>query len=169
MDPTQIKKIQAMKRYKRRQFLDNLYFYFFSTLTCSFIFFFTLCLPYLSSHVRVFFLVHISSLIHSSQTRMPHIPATEVNKAKTLEKLHFVENMDKTLEDGPNSVDLKGNGWVKKATEAWLGKEVENLEGGDEQSFLSSSDELNKRAEDFIARVNRQRKLELILLKHDNY
>ena len=42
----------------------------------------------------------------------------------------------------------------------WTSKEEENLDdGGDEQSLIpsSSSDELNKKVDDFIARVNRQK------------
>ncbi|KAK7358666.1 hypothetical protein VNO77_00604 [Canavalia gladiata] len=203
MDPTQIKKIQAMNRYKRRQFLDNLYFYFLTTLICSMFCCVTLSLPYLSSFLRVFFLAHISSLIplllssklifiignliifflvvnsrilssdssstsvvyydeyiHSCQTKMPQIQTTKLNKPKTLEKLHVLESVDMIGEDGPNTLDLKGN------TQEWEGKEEENLDGGDEQSLLVSSDELNKRADDFIARVNRQRRLELSLLHY---
>ncbi|TKY45556.1 hypothetical protein E2542_SST30464 [Spatholobus suberectus] len=210
MDPTQIKKIQAMNRYKRRQFLDNLYFYLLSAVTCSVFCCVTLYLPYLSSLVRVFFVVHISSLIplllssklifiignfiifflvvnsrllssdpsstcvvyydeyiQSSQTMKPQIPSPEGNECKTLEK-HVGENVDMTWEDGMNSVDLKGKGCVKKATEA--SKEEDNQDEGDEQSLIpSSSDELNKRADDFIARVNRQRRLELSLLHYGSY
>ncbi|KAK7369637.1 hypothetical protein VNO80_11679 [Phaseolus coccineus] len=200
MDPTQIKKIQAMNRYKRHQFLNNLYVYFVSALTCSVFCFVTFCMPYLSSLLRVFFLVHISSLIpvllsskllfiignliifflvinsrilssdpsltpvvyydeyiQSSQTSKPHLTTVGVNKGKTLEK-HVGEILD------TNSVDLKCKGWVEKSTETF--KEVDNFEE-DEQSLIPScSDELNKRADDFIARVNRQRRLELSLLNY---
>ncbi|KAH1235566.1 hypothetical protein HKD37_08G020710 [Glycine soja] len=59
---------------------------------------------------------------------------------------HVVENVD------------MNKGWIEKATEE--SKEEENLDdGGDEQSLIpsSSSDELNKKVDDFIARVNRQK------------
>ena len=88
------------------------------------------------------------------QTTKPHLTTVGVNQSKTLEK-HVGEILDM------NSVDLKCKGWVEKSTETF--KEVNNLEE-DEQSLIPScSDELNKRADDFIARVNRQRRLELSL------
>ena len=187
-----------MKRYKRQQFLNNVYVYFVSALTCSVFCFLTFCMPYLSSLLRVFFLVHISSLIpvllsskllfiignliifvlvvnsrilssdpssapvvyydeyiQSSQTPKPrHLTTVEVNEGKTLEK-HVGENFD------TNSC----KGWVQKSTETF---KVETLE--DKQSLIpSGSDELNKRADDFIARVNRQRRLELSLLNCGSY
>lgn len=207
MDPTQIKKIQAMNRYKRSQVLDNLYFYSFTALACSVFCCVTLCLPYLASMVQVFFMVYMSSLIQfmlssklvffignliifvlvvnsrmfssdpsstsdvyydeyiqSSQTNMPQInPTFVVNKAKSFENKHVVESVAMAVEDGLNNLDLKARVWVNKV------KEEDNSDREEEQSFYSSYDELNRRAEDFIARVNRQRKLELSLLQHGSY
>lgn len=210
MDPRQIQKIQAMNRYKKRQFMDNLNFYFLSALSCSVFCYVTLCLPYLSSIVSVFFFVHIPSLIpvllstkllfiigniiifflvvnskifssdpsstcvvyydeyiQSSQTMKPQISTPEVKECITILEKCVGKNVDMmTWEEGVKSVDLKGKGWVEKATEA--SKEEENVDGGDEQSLIHfCSDELNKRADDFIARVNRQRRLELSLLNYD--
>lgn len=228
MDPTQIKKIQAMNRYKRRQFLDNLYFYSFTAIACSVFCCVTLCLPYLFSLLRVFFLVYMPNLIipillsskhlfilcnliivvlvinsrilsssgnsssstsdvyydeyiQSKQiTTKPHhqipIPDHEVNKAVTLFEKHVGENhMDMMTgeEYGINSLELKSKAWrIKKSTETCpAAKEKEDyLDEGEEQSNLvASSDELNKRADDFIARVNRQRKIELSLLQCGSY
>ncbi|KAL2342795.1 hypothetical protein Fmac_004080 [Flemingia macrophylla] len=197
MDPTQIKKIQAMKRYKRRMFMDNLYFYLLCALTCSLFCCVTLCLPYLSSLVRIFFLVHISSLIpvllstkllffignliifflvvnsrilssdNSFSTCVVYYDEYIQTKQPQITRLeeHVGENVDVTWEYGDKSVELRGEEWVKKGAEA--SKEEENLEldDGDEQSLVPCSDELNKRADDFIARVNRQRRLELSLLQ----
>ncbi|CAJ1937523.1 unnamed protein product [Sphenostylis stenocarpa] len=204
MDPTQFKKIHAMKRYKRHEFLNNLYVYFVSALTCTVFCCVSFCMPYLSSLFRVFFLVHISSLIpfllsskllfiignliifflvvnsrilssdssstcvvyydeyiQSSQTPKPCITTVEVIQGKTLEK-HVGEILDM------NSVDLKCKGWVEKGAEA--SEEEDNIDAGDEQRLIPScSDELNKRADDFIARVNRQRRLELSLLNYGSY
>ncbi|KAK7291541.1 hypothetical protein RIF29_06770 [Crotalaria pallida] len=208
MDPTQFKKIEAMNKYKRRQFLDNLYFYSLTAITCSVFCCVTLCLPYLSSMVKVFFFVYISSLIplllnakllfiignliifslivnsrvlsshssssttnvyydeyihSSSQSKKHGIPTTPEVKAKKLEK-HVTENVVMIGENGVNSLELKEKGWVKKATvEAFPEKEE------DDPSLFPSSDELNKRAENFIARVNRQRRLELSLLQYGSY
>ncbi|BAT73127.1 uncharacterized protein HKW66_Vig0014100 [Vigna angularis] len=202
MDPTQMKKIQAMKRYKSHQFLNNLYVYFVSALTCSVFCFVTFCMPYLSSLLRLFFFVHISSLvpvlfsskllfimgnliifflvvnsrilssdpsstpvvyydeyIRSSQTPKPLVATVEVKRGKTLEKHVVGEILD------IDSVDFKCKGRVEKGTETF--KEDDDIDAGDEQRLIPScSDELNKRADDFIARVNRQRRLELSLLNY---
>ncbi|OIW17776.1 hypothetical protein TanjilG_06461 [Lupinus angustifolius] len=203
MDATHFNKIQAMNRYKKREFLEKLYFYSLIALTCSLFCCVTLSLPYLSSRVMVFFFVHISRLIpfllnskllfiignliifalivnsrvlssyssstsnvyydeyiHSSQTKRPQILSHEV-KNKNLEK-HVEENLHIIGEDGLNSLELKDKGWVKEGTEAWLDKEEDE---GDEPNLF----QLNKRADDFIARVNRQRKLELSLLQYGSY
>lgn len=81
-----------------------------------------------------------------------------------------MENVDLIGEDGLNSLDLKDKEWGKKAAEAWPNKEGDSVYGGEEVSLLSTSSyELNKRADDFIARVNRQRKLELSLLQYGSY
>lgn len=156
-------------------------------------------MPYLSSLLRLFFFVHISSLvpvlfsskllfiignliifflvvnsrilssdpsstpvvyydeyIRSSQTPKPLVATVEVNRGKTLEKHVVGENLD---------IDLKCKGRVEKGTETF--KEDDNIDAGDEQRLIPScSDELNKRADDFIARVNRQRRLELSLLNY---
>jgi len=197
-----MKKIQAMKRYKKQQFLNNLYVYFVSALTCSVFCFVTFCMPYLSSLLRVFFLVHISSLvpvllsskllfiignliifflvvnsrilssdpsstpvvyydeyIRSSQTPKPRVTTVEVcNQGKALLEKHVVgENLD------INSTE--------KGTETFK-EDDDNIDAGDGQRLIPSclipscSDELNKRADDFIARVNRQRRLELSLLNY---
>ncbi|CAL0325277.1 unnamed protein product [Lupinus luteus] len=201
MDPTHFKKIQAMNRYKRREFLENLYFYSLTALTCSVFCCVTLCLPYLSSMIKVYLFVFISSLIpfllnskllfiignlvifalilnsrtlssysssttnvyydeyiHSSQTQKTETPSLEV-KGKILEK-HVTENVVMIREDGMNILELKEKGRIKKASEAWHEKEE------DEPSLFTSSDELNRRAENFIARMNRQRRIELSLLNY---
>ncbi|KAF1888020.1 hypothetical protein Lal_00024032 [Lupinus albus] len=188
-----------MNMYKRREFLENLYFYSLTALTCSVFCCVTLSLPYLSSTVKVFFFVHISRLIpfmlnskllfiignliifalivnsrilssttnvyydeyiHSTQAKKSQIPSHEV-KNNFFEK-HVKENVHIIGEDELKSLGLKDKGWVKEGTETWPEKE----EGeGDEPNLF----QLNKRADEFIARVNRQRKLELSLLQYGSY
>ncbi|XLU95062.1 uncharacterized protein [Arachis hypogaea] len=206
MNPTEIKKIHAMKRYKRRQFLDNLCFYSLIFLSFSLFCCVTLCLPYLSSLVNsvnisglvpillsskllfiigniiIFVLMFNSRLLSSSsytssttnnvlydeyinncQMNRPQIPTHLVINAEEKFEKRVGENYSTTLEE------LKGNKeWVKEVTEA---KEEKNTDEKAEEPSLvcSCSDDLNKRAEDFIARVNRQRRLELTLVHCDRY
>ncbi|RDX92346.1 hypothetical protein CR513_25536, partial [Mucuna pruriens] len=76
------------------------------------------------------------------------IPSPEVNESKILEK-HVGGNSDMAWEEE---------------------EEEEDRDGENEQSLIPSyDDELNKRADDFIARVNRQRRLELSLMDNASY
>ncbi|XP_058735937.1 uncharacterized protein LOC131608009 [Vicia villosa] len=214
MDLNQIKKIQAMKRYKKHQFLENLHFYSLIALVCSFFCCVILCLPYLST-----FLVYISSLIplllsskllfilcniiifvlminskivssdsssnsdvyydeyiQTSQTTKPMFQSFEVSKGETIfEKLHVEENIVNMFEKhvGENTMELKRKVCVKESTKTWENKEDDDhdLDGFEKQSIFvaAASDELNKRAEDFIARVNRNREFELLRWKNGSY
>ncbi|MED6121636.1 hypothetical protein PIB30_032073 [Stylosanthes scabra] len=210
MNPIEIKKIHAMKRYKRRQFLDNLCFYGLIALSISLFCCVTLCLPYLSSLVisvkisglvpillssKLLFIVgnliilvlmfnsrifssssdtdtsstinnvYYDEYINSCQKRTP-IPTHLVIKAE--------EKFEKCVEEKYSipEEELKGNkGWLKEVKEAKEEEEKTN-EGAEEEAISlvgSFSDDLNKRAEDFIARVNRQRRLELTLVHCDSY
>ncbi|KAK7399253.1 hypothetical protein VNO78_10432 [Psophocarpus tetragonolobus] len=166
MDPTQMKKIEAMNRYKikKREFLDNLAFYFLSgSVFCCV----TLFLPYLSSvmvHISclipvllsskllfiignliIFFLVLNSRILSSDSSSTCVVYYDEYIQSSQTTKLHI-----------PSP---EGKGCVQKATEA----SKDACLYGDQQKFFPS-DELNRRADDFIARVNRQRRLELSLL-----
>ncbi|MED6216632.1 hypothetical protein PIB30_009521 [Stylosanthes scabra] len=205
MNPTEIKKIHAMKRYKRRQFLDNLCFYALIAISISLFCCVTLCLPYLSSSSSLVISVKISGLvpillsskllfiigniiilvlmfnsrilssssddtssstinnvyydeyINSCQKRTTPIPTHLVIKAE--------EKFEKRVEE-----NYSNKGWLKEVAEA---KEEEKTDEGAEEEATSlvgsCSDDLNKRAEDFIARVNRQRRLELTLVHCDSY
>ncbi|KAJ1411859.1 hypothetical protein SESBI_20918 [Sesbania bispinosa] len=158
MDPTQIKKIQAMNRVFFLVYMSNLIAVLLSSkllfiIGNLIIFVLIVNSRILSSDSSSTSDVYYDEYIQSSQTKTkPLIPNPEVNT---------FEN----VEDGQNIVELKGKGWDKKGT----AKEEENLDGGDEQSLTPPSDELNKRADDFIARVNRQRRIELSLLKCGSY
>ncbi|KAL1326618.1 uncharacterized protein LOC107630830 [Arachis ipaensis] len=101
--------------------------------------------------------------INNCQMNKPQIPTHLVINAEEKFEKRVGENYSTTLEE------LKGNKeWVKEVAEA---KEEKNTDEKAEESSLvcSCSDDLNKRAEDFIARVNRQRRLELTLVHCDSY
>lgn len=116
--------------------------------------------------------VYLDEYIQSSQTIKPQIQSFEVNKTKTFEK-HVEENIMNIFEKhvGQKTITLKRNVWIKETTKTWGSKEDSDLDEGDEQSnsVASCSDELSRRAEDFIARVNRHRKLELSRLQNGCY
>ncbi|XP_045823271.1 uncharacterized protein LOC123915998 [Trifolium pratense] len=108
-----------------------------------------------------------------SQTTKPHIQTFEVNKVKTFEK-HVEENIMNMFEKhvGQNTMDLKRKVWIKETTKTMEAKEEgDDLDGGYEKqsNLVGCSDELNKRAEDFIARVNRHREFELIRMQNGCY
>lgn len=116
--------------------------------------------------------VYLDEYIQSSHTTKPQIQSFEVNKTKTFEK-HVEENIMNIFEKhvGHNTITLKRNVWIKETTKTWGAKEDGDLDEGDEQSnsVAFRSDELSRRAEDFIARVNRHRKLELSRLQNGCY
>ncbi|KAI5383821.1 hypothetical protein KIW84_070976 [Lathyrus oleraceus] len=99
----------------------------------------------------------------------------EVNKGETIfEKLHVEENIVNMFEKhvGENTMELKRKVCVKETPKPWEANEDDNhdFDGFKKQSiFVAASDELNKRAEDFIARVNRNREFELRCWKNGSY
>lgn len=101
----------------------------------------------------------------------------EVNKSETFEKLHVEENIVNMFEKhvGENTVELKRKNCVKESTKTWENKEDDDhdeyYEKFEKQSIFvaAASDELNKRAEDFIARVNRNREFELLRWKNGSF
>ncbi|CAI8619351.1 unnamed protein product [Vicia faba] len=207
MDLNQIKKIQAMNKYKSHQFLENLHFYSLIALICSFFCCVTLFLPYLSTllvyitsliplvlsskllfiicNIIIFVLminskiissdsssnsdVYYDEYIQTTQTTKPMFQSFEVNKGETMfEKLHVEESIVNMFEKhvGENTMELKRKVCVKKTTKNWEAKEDDDH---DLNTFVAASDELNKRAEDFIARVNRNREFELLRWKNGSY
>ncbi|KAL5053109.1 hypothetical protein RYX36_033791 [Vicia faba] len=207
MDLNQIKKIQAMNKYKKHQFLENLHLYSLIALICSFFCCVTLCLPYLSTllvyitsliplllsskllfiicNIIIFVLminskiissdsslnsdVYYDEYIQTTQTTKPMFQSFEGNKGETMfEKLHVEESIVNMFEKhvGENTMELKRKVCVKKTTKNWEAKEDDDH---DLNTFVAASDELNKRAEDFIARVNRNREFELLRWKNGSY
>ncbi|KAK3183176.1 hypothetical protein Dsin_030462 [Dipteronia sinensis] len=79
----------------------------------------------------------------SRRTTLQNSSIFEENKKERQVEKCFEENVKKICEDGEEKIELE-------------------KEGDDEVSF--SAEELSKRADDFIARVNRKRRLEATLL-----
>ncbi|KAJ7945676.1 Transmembrane protein [Quillaja saponaria] len=192
MDPVKIEKIQAIKKYNRHQLLNHLFLYSTIALTCSLFCSNPIWIPCLSSLIKVFLFVslpEIVSLILSSKfafiagnliiivlvaeskifssysssstsdvyyeeyvrrSQRPQNPITEEKKENEIDK-SVTENVQGRWE-GEEGIEEKG--WIEGVIE--VGSKGDSPDGHDE--------EFNRRADDFIARMNKQRKLELSLL-----
>lgn len=185
MDLIQLKKSYAMDTYKSH----HLYFYFLTVLTCSVFFFITSCLPYLSSSlVKVIFvfipgfvsvllsskiLFIISNLIILAilvdfRIFSPH-NSSSTSSSTTHVCLYegYVNYSSQT--QWPRQIPTSQFKGTKKQ-EKPVAEKVRKMKGkeSEEPNVVSASDELNKRADEFIARVLRQRRLELVHLKRDS-
>ncbi|XP_028766265.1 uncharacterized protein LOC114724129 [Neltuma alba] len=194
MDPTQIKKIQAMRRYKRHQFLDNLYFYSLITVTCILFCCIPLSLPYFASVLREFFIVCVPSFVSAMlDSKFLFILGNLIivvliinsrvfssKSSSSTSDVYYDEFIKSRVErqtqrpQAPTSQYMKVRGMEEQVSECAdvRGEEVEEENADEEEGELglaSDSDELSKRADDFIARVNEQRKLELNLLQCSSY
>ncbi|KAK4256921.1 hypothetical protein QN277_006582 [Acacia crassicarpa] len=195
MDPTQIKKIQAMKRYKRHQFLDNLYFHSLITLTCILFCCIPLFLPYFASLLREFFIVcvpsFVSTLLNSKclfvlgnliiVILVVNSRVFSSKSSSSTSDVYYDEFVKSRVErqiqrpQAPTSEYIKVTEMEEQVSEyeevrrEEVEEEKANEEEEKEQGLASDSDELSKRADDFIARVNEQRKLELNLLQCSSY
>lgn len=183
---------QAMKKFKSYQIVDNFFIYSITALTCSVFCFSPFWFPYLLASIKAFLFVSlpkvgvvllspkvlffVGNLIiiiligESKFFASESSPASDVCyddyvskstrsvKNPSTDKC-LTENVKKTGEDiGENVVMRK---WVDEE-EAEVGAENGNNEEDDEVGF--PAEELSKRADDFIARVNWQRRLEARLL-----
>lgn len=111
---------------------------------------------HLSSNSHVYYDEYIQTT--KPQFQSPH----EVNQDEKIFKNQFKST---------NIVDLKRRVWIKEtSTKTWEEKEEVDFDEGDKESNLvGCSDELVKRADDFIARVNRHRMFELSLMQNGSY
>ncbi|RWR87012.1 DUF4408 domain-containing protein [Cinnamomum micranthum f. kanehirae] len=199
MDVVALEKLQAMKRYNRKNhFLQRLFQFSLTAFVlglcaskglaslCSFMkLFFFGSLPNIGAFVFgpkclfvlgnmiVIYLVGESKLVGSSSSDSPTSDAYDeyVKHSRGLIKLSTKERKEKSevslVEENVEVVtetivedeEKKGREEEKK------GREDKNMKKGvvdldREEEFGLPADELNKRVEDFIARVNEQRKLE---------
>ncbi|XP_054822708.1 uncharacterized protein LOC129321009 [Prosopis cineraria] len=194
MDPTQIKKIQAMKRYRRHQFLYNFYFYSLITLTCILFCSIPLLLPYFASPLREFFIVcvpsFVSALLDSTflfivgnliiVVLIVNSRVFSSKSSSSTSDVYYDEFINSRVErqiqrpQAPTSKFMKAREMEEQASEYADVREgeveEENADGEEgEVGLASDSDELSKRADVFIARVNEQRKLELSLLQCSSF
>lgn len=168
MDPIQIKKIHAMNANKRRQILDNLYFFFLTAFTCSAFCCTTFCLPYLASLARLFILVMIpdfASVLLSS--KLLFIIGNLIIFALIVDSRIFSSQYDSSSSTYVYCYDeyIRSSLAQRPQFKRNVAENVEmNVEEERKGSVVSGYDELNRRADEFIARVIRQRRLELSLL-----
>ncbi|KAJ9676589.1 hypothetical protein PVL29_021884 [Vitis rotundifolia] len=178
MDAATIRKIQAMKRYRNHQLLNKLFFYTVTALICSLLCSSPFWLPSLSlpklgsllfSSKSVFVIVGSLIIIFlvgdSKALTSESPPASEVYYDEYVSVSRNLWSLSGNEEKG----EMKGEKFLEEKVERykngeggkWKKWEMEKKPkvkpGGEENLSLP---ELNKRADDFIARVNRQRRLE---------
>ncbi|KAK2993575.1 hypothetical protein RJ640_030882 [Escallonia rubra] len=210
MDPIKVEKLQAMKSYKKAQFLNNLMFYTLTTLTsmllCSYriwspfimhFLYFTLpslfcsffnpkCL-FVVGNIIVVILVGESKLASSSSSSgsiSSSSPVIEVHDeyAEEYAEERSTQSVTKSaiLENKEEGRSLEMSMTEEHTEKDRVGKEVNEDQGHEEEEEEEQEqdgedddegdkteeevglpvEELNKRVEDFIARVNRQMWLE---------
>ncbi|CAK9183199.1 unnamed protein product [Ilex paraguariensis] len=172
MDPLRMKKIQAMKKYKKQQILCNLIVYSLTAFTCMLFcsspfwhpplratmnVFLTISLPKMTSlflgskflfilgNLIVIFLVQQSNIFNPDSSSGCDVCYDEyVNRTRT----------------------LRNHSPLDKKEERKLVESLENVQGTHEdldgEELSLPAEELNKRVDDFIARINKQRRLEAV-------
>ncbi|XP_015865844.3 uncharacterized protein LOC107403474 [Ziziphus jujuba] len=188
MDPIKLKKLQALNEYKNHKKPNNLFLYSLSALTCSLFCSSPLWLPSLFSSMKVFLNDNspkIFSLFYSSkfvfivgnlivaaligESKMfsysNSSPASEnyydeyMSRSRKLQKSLDIEvKREKILE---KYFEEKKDITMKKEEET-KGKRMEDLDedDGDDDGLILPTEELRKRADDYIARVTKQRMFE---------
>ncbi|KAJ4961980.1 hypothetical protein NE237_021890 [Protea cynaroides] len=183
MDPIKIEKLEAMNKYKKNQFLSSLVLYSLAAFSCSLFCssplwfpplfsstksFLFLSIPKLRSflfnpkclfvvcNIIIIFLVGESRLMGSSSSSATDIYDEYMKKSQSLGRFSSQEEKRKTgklemhlIEETTKRVH-EGRGGEEKGEKSFDGEEEPGL----------PSDEFKKRVEDFIERVNRQRRLE---------
>ncbi|KAL5717472.1 hypothetical protein ACHQM5_010466 [Ranunculus cassubicifolius] len=191
MDHIKGEKLQSKKKHKRNQFVDNLILFSFITLSCILFCSSPLWMPpiysfmktlvfvyipymktYISSPKCLFILCNIIVVIligesklvgsNSSARATTDIYNEYVNRSETVRNARFLEEK-KGNEMKVDAYEIEES--VQRDDEMDE-KTVEEEKESDveEEKLCLPTEELNKRVEDFIARVNKQRMLEARLL-----
>lgn len=193
MDPLSLEKLRAIKKYKSNQLLGNQFLYCLTVLTCGLFCCSPLWYPSLSSSsMKVFLTVFLpntcsalfsykfafiignlivavligESKIFSSKPS----PANDViyheyiNKSQSLQSSSTIEvkRQAKTLICVEENVKRTGKDAEDIGAIKWA-EAKEDLDGNN--GFALPAEELSKRADDLIARVRRNRKLEARILR----
>ncbi|XVE63699.1 hypothetical protein DITRI_Ditri07aG0040800 [Diplodiscus trichospermus] len=188
MDPILIQKFQAIKKSKKsqkRQLVDKIFLYTFIAFTCSLFCSSPFWLPHLFSSMKDFLFISLaktSSVIYSPKLLFlvsNLIVAVLIGESKFFASAssfsgdgYYDEYVDRSRslrekKTKPFEQNVKRTRLVsvtgrlvEENREEKKGKN--DLEG--ENGLILPTEELKKRADDFIARVNRQRRLEARLL-----
>ncbi|XP_049394218.1 uncharacterized protein LOC125858472 [Solanum stenotomum] len=200
MDSLQIKKIQAINKYRKQRLLNKIMLYSFTSMTCILILSSPLCSKciFLIGNIIVIVLVGESKIFKSKSNVLKQSYAAEqenddknfifvtgeckISRSKYSSSLPFSvnfkygpeqedefcgydDNNDDEPEEEKESVNLenvmdgiKGNYCSSNY------RENEELENFKELKFETEPNELSKRADDFIARVNNQIRLESVTM-----
>ncbi|KAK8658997.1 hypothetical protein V6N13_029214 [Hibiscus sabdariffa] len=185
MDHNLMLKFQAIKKSKKQQFLDKVLLYTFIAFTCSFFCSTPFWLPCLFSSFKNFLLVSstkMGSIIYNPKLLFflgNLIVVVLIGESKFF--AYFSASGDEYVDDHHRSPSLGNDSILEVKREMKMKHCEENmtvtrsfkvedhtrqvkkdLQG--EEGVVLPTEELKKRADDFIARVNRQRRLEARLL-----
>ncbi|KAL4634513.1 hypothetical protein ACB092_04G205000 [Castanea dentata] len=189
MVPIKTQNIRAIKKYKGNQLLDNLLLYSLTAITCSLFCSSPFWFPSLSSSMKVFLFVSLPKIgsVFSSYKFMFIVGNLIVGVLIGESKIFSSDpssacdeyiNISRSLQS-PSTIEVKAEGTTtvkyveenvlkrigedgEDIKEIGLAEENDDLDGNDDFAF--PAEELSKRADDFIARVNKQRQLEDSLL-----
>ncbi|KAI9079485.1 hypothetical protein K1719_038567 [Acacia pycnantha] len=169
--------------------IHHLYFYFLTVLSCSVFYCITSCFSYLSSLVKVVFFVLIPgfasvllsskilfiisiliilAIVVDSRIFFPHDYYSSSTTHVYLYEDYVNSNQTQWPQISTSHFKISKKE-EKNVAEKVKKKKMMKMKEREEQSVVSASDELNKRADAFIERVLRQRRLELNHLKPDSF
>ncbi|WCJ36294.1 hypothetical protein M5689_017500 [Euphorbia peplus] len=194
MDLIQLHKIHAMNKSKKNQLLDNFFLYTIILIACSVLCSSPFWFPSLISSIKLLIFVYLPKIISFLlspklvfivgnliiilllgkskffvSNSLPPISDVYYNEFINRTRGHQMEKKEGKAEQAIREDGMKSCE-VKMEVKVWdegnvveLVKERDDLHGEDEINL--PTEELNKRADDFIARVNRQRRHEAGMLQ----
>ncbi|XP_022736891.1 uncharacterized protein LOC111289819 [Durio zibethinus] len=194
MDPIVMQKFQAIKKFKKskkQQLLDKFFLYTFIAFTCSMFCSSPFWLPYLFSSMKGFLFISLPKM--GSISHCPKllflvgnlIIAVLIGESKYFASgpslsgdAYYDEFVDRSkCPRNSSTLEVKKEKKMKPCLVSVTGRLVEETrevtkqknDSVGEHELILPTKELKKRADDFIARVNRQRRIEAELLLEGNY
>ncbi|XP_015069090.1 uncharacterized protein LOC107013730 [Solanum pennellii] len=176
MDSLQMKKIQAINKQRKQRLLNKIMLYSFTSMTCILILSSPLCSKciFLVGNIIVIVLVGESKIFKSSSNVLKQSYAAEqedddknfifVTRECTISTSKYSSSL-------PVSVNLKFGAEQEEEFCGYDSKQEEEEKGSVKGNYCTSNyreneetehNELSKRADDFIARVNNQIRLEAV-------